>query len=346
MRILNRPMFKKGGSSKGTGVMSMVEPRENFSLGTTIENIRNLQAQYQTELMKAAQPSAGEKAALIAQIASTPGGLYEKITSTLPIQTQLFAQQRALKPELTKQKIAGEIDIAKLEAAGATKAGAQEKAYSFAFNKYKQLRDAGIKGYKGKSDSELSELALEEAYNKFRTRRAPEDVDSSVVLENSEMYNKLINKLNDAISRKDQNEYNLALARLKTLQTTMEVAGLSQAGTNRLFGALPPFPLVTKKKKKDGGRIQMAEGGDPNVEENIIETVAEEKDPTPVGTELKSFTYDELRGRLPKEVSNDIVTLLATSQEALEDFAYITTQSDIGNFNQKYGVNLTLPVSE
>lgn len=89
----------------------------------------------------------------------------------------------------------------------------------------------------------------------------------------------------------------------------------------------------------------MQEGGDV-VTGEIIEKTAEAKDPVAVGTELKNFTYDELRGRLPKEVSNDIVNLLATSQEALTDFAYITTQSDIGNFNQKYGVNLTLPVSE
>ena len=47
MKVLNRPMFRKGGQSKGTGVMSMVEPRENFKMGTAIENIRQLGTQYE-----------------------------------------------------------------------------------------------------------------------------------------------------------------------------------------------------------------------------------------------------------------------------------------------------------
>jgi hypothetical protein len=55
------------------------------------------------------------------------------------------------------------------------------------------------------------------------------------------------------------------------------------------------------------------------------------------------ITYEELRARLPQEVSDDIVRLLANSAEALEDFAMIQTEQDINNFNKKYGVNLVLP---
>jgi len=59
--------------------------------------------------------------------------------------------------------------------------------------------------------------------------------------------------------------------------------------------------------------------------------------------ELGSITYEELRARLPQEVSDEIVRLLANSPEALEDFAVIQTEQDIANFNKKYGVNLVLP---
>jgi methyl coenzyme M reductase subunit C-like uncharacterized protein (methanogenesis marker protein 7) len=55
------------------------------------------------------------------------------------------------------------------------------------------------------------------------------------------------------------------------------------------------------------------------------------------------ISYDELRARLPKEITDDIVNLLATSYEALADFAEIATQSDVDNFNSKYGVELVLP---
>ena len=59
--------------------------------------------------------------------------------------------------------------------------------------------------------------------------------------------------------------------------------------------------------------------------------------------ELGDISYEELRSRLPQEVSDEIVRLLANSAEALEDFATIQTEQDIANFNKKYGVNLVLP---
>jgi len=59
--------------------------------------------------------------------------------------------------------------------------------------------------------------------------------------------------------------------------------------------------------------------------------------------ELGGITYEELRARLPQEIGDEIVRLLANSAEALEDFATIQTEQDIANFNKKYGVNLVLP---
>ena len=55
------------------------------------------------------------------------------------------------------------------------------------------------------------------------------------------------------------------------------------------------------------------------------------------------LTYDQLRARLPKEIGDEIVTLLSNSYEALADFASIATQADVDNFNVKYGVELVLP---
>ena len=82
-------------------------------------------------------------------------------------------------------------------------------------------------------------------------------------------------------------------------------------------------------KLADGGRVNKAMGG------GASETPAE-----PVATNL---TFEQLRTRLPKEITDDIVRLVATSEEALQDFAYIRTQGDVEKFNVKYGVNLVLP---
>ena len=62
-----------------------------------------------------------------------------------------------------------------------------------------------------------------------------------------------------------------------------------------------------------------------------------------VPEELQNIDFDTLRARLPSTITDDIVRLIATSAEAMEDFATIQTQQDINNFNEKYGVELVLP---
>jgi len=70
----------------------------------------------------------------------------------------------------------------------------------------------------------------------------------------------------------------------------------------------------------------------------MMESVAEQ----PKG-EVQDLSYTELRSRLPQEISNDIVMLLANSKQALLDFANIQTTEDIASFNQQYDVNLSMP---
>ena len=72
----------------------------------------------------------------------------------------------------------------------------------------------------------------------------------------------------------------------------------------------------------------------------MMEEVVEQKQDT---GEVQDLSYTELRARLPQEISNDIVQLLANSKQALLDFANIQTAEDIASFNQQYDVNLTLP---
>ena len=92
------------------------------------------------------------------------------------------------------------------------------------------------------------------------------------------------------------------------------------------------LPETEEKKpeiKADGGRVGMMEGGD------LLED--EMQDPK------IPLSYNELRGRLPESIGDDIVKLLSTSYEALSDFAEIRTQADVDNFNVRYQVQLVLP---
>ena len=56
-----------------------------------------------------------------------------------------------------------------------------------------------------------------------------------------------------------------------------------------------------------------------------------------------NISYEQLRERLPPEISNEIVLLLSQSYEAFADFAEIQTQADVNEFNTKYNVQLFLP---
>jgi hypothetical protein len=89
-----------------------------------------------------------------------------------------------------------------------------------------------------------------------------------------------------------------------------------------------------------GGRAGYANG--EMVEEQVTET--ETMAPGPMGDASNNLiSYDQLRARLPAEITDDIVELMSNSAEALEDFAMISTQADVDQFNRKYSVNLVLP---
>ena len=90
----------------------------------------------------------------------------------------------------------------------------------------------------------------------------------------------------------------------------------------------------------EGGRANFNMGGDV-MEEQITEI--SETQPKEIAPTGDSLSYEELRARLPKEVTDDIIVILAESPQALIDFAEIQTQTDVDEFNMKYGVNLSLP---
>jgi hypothetical protein len=85
-----------------------------------------------------------------------------------------------------------------------------------------------------------------------------------------------------------------------------------------------PGQETFEQKKQRGGGFQ--EGG----------MVGQQEGKAPL-------TFEELRARLPREVSDAVVRLITQSEAALLDFAQIETQEDIARFNVKYNTDLQLP---
>ena len=106
-------------------------------------------------------------------------------------------------------------------------------------------------------------------------------------------------------------------------------------------------PTENTENRADGGRAGYKMGTPPGgitdvATVNINTPGMQAQEAMPMDQEPK-IDFETLRARLPQEITNDIVQLIAASPEALEDFATIATQQDVDQFNKKYNVNLVLP---
>jgi hypothetical protein len=92
------------------------------------------------------------------------------------------------------------------------------------------------------------------------------------------------------------------------------------------------------------GMLVTPEGGweKPSAEEAVTQQQIDSMGQAPE-VDAVGMSFEELRARLPATITDDIVILLSQSGQALEDFATIQTQQDVDNFNTKYNVNLILP---
>ena len=155
---------------------------------------------------------------------------------------------------------------------------------------------------------------------------------------------------------------------IKTPQAQLLFANVIRAEEKRqgkkqndpLFDVNALVMAITRIGQKDGGLTTgYAQGGltemvsetetmdvpstDEEIDEQYGQGASENAMNDAMAKNSNALTYDELRLRLPPEVSDDVVKLLAASDEALLEFSNISTQQDVNEFNVKYGVELVLP---
>jgi len=105
--------------------------------------------------------------------------------------------------------------------------------------------------------------------------------------------------------------------------------------------------LGSRILQADGGRVNR-EMGSPMMGEQPMqqEMVTEQQD---VAMETQgdqgNKVYAMLRARLPQEISDEVVKLIAYNKEAFGDFASIKNQEDVNSFNEKYGVQLVIDMA-
>ena len=142
---------------------------------------------------------------------------------------------------------------------------------------------------------------------------------AKALLKDPEYLNTLRTKIKNKLRNTDK--YKGALDETQELQLQQQIdRALDFYIQNNSF---PPDLFLA-----EGGRVAYQMGGDVNPNQQV---------------EMPKIDFETLRARLPKEITDDIVRLIAVSPQALEDFATIQTQQDVNNFNIKYDVELVLP---
>ena len=341
MRTLRRPMFR--GGSTGSGITSGLAPRQGYATdqeGGSVQSlgdIRNMTIPQLRELSKsmAYKPRGTNIYDFLTEfglnIASTPpqGNI---ISTAASAAKEPYSKFLTRKGEAEAAGYVSEADMFKtLIGAQADVLGGEGGA-----KWQKQWEAEQIPGLVSKiADLEGKENLTNDEKNDLQSSRllldkySKEDPFVEWFLKEPKaglaMYKDIKEKLKIADTQSDKPKYD---------------PNLGDDDPQLIADTFIAFRKQVREMRATGGRVGYATAG-PVMGQGMPTQMPTTEDAMP--EELGGITYEELRARLPQEVSDEIVRLLANSPEALEDFATIQTERDISIFNKKYGVNLVLP---
>ena len=337
--VMKRPMFKMGGkaASQGTGITSgldekvnMTDGRVNYSTGpTTYQDFLdramknyNLRQEKMADMNQLINLQAlGKISNVLGQTESNnPLDILQNIAMSgteiaLPALSAKKAQElKMLDPSL-------DLSIAKLLKPTSS---ASQKVFQMKFAKLDQLEKA------------LAQLESQK-----------DKLDPKVY---SDEKRKLNRRLKLTIGSSYQTEDEL---RADLRQEFIDIYNTAPSGA-QLDKAVEDYKA--SMGLAEGGRVNraMGSGDDGELPADPTEPVNpfKPKPIKPLGKDVAMETqgqgnnvYDMLRARLPQEISDEVVKLIAYNKEAFGDFASIKNQEDVTSFNEKYGVELVIDVA-
>ena len=327
-KVMKRPMFKMGGpTSGGTGITS--------GLDTPKRGLVDEPGSY-----------AGEYEKYLGMI---PGAFEKR-------RTGLENQMGSIGPMAAYSAIAG---------------GALENVNSLgdlamAFGNPAVLQSVvGGMGAKNKLQSSLDDVDLKEATTMatlYKPKSAFGEKVYNMKKRDLALYNK---KISEALAL-DPNADVSALEELKTLvinnfDTEAQIkASIVDRYSDDNDGAIPSPEYVEKQFQKrklalgqaEGGRINKAMGGGMDMGQEQVMPATQTTAPGPEmmqpqggGQDMGQDPFMVLRERLPAEIPDEVVSLIAYNKAAFQDFANIQDQDDVDLFNQKYNVQLVVDMA-
>jgi len=290
------------------------------------------------KLLKDEDYSKGELALVIAGALKEPGGIAAKLDKARELSLPIARKNREEDKAITLAAYKAAKEKEKYE----TRYGQDSDTIRF----YKERANSlvGTPGYKDKTADQIyRELMSGSAEARVNILKSPQTAGE-------------IKNVADRIAR-----LNIESKTAKPKRKEQIVDEILQQKTQLEFLIkMPEFESIYPGVKeslgyKYGGRVMKAIGGDVSEEEDTdmqasdntvgmaVEKIGEGSGSQTVSEPVQRLSYQELRDRLPQEITDDVVSLLSNSEEALQEFAYIRTQDDVNSFNTKYGVNLVIP---
>jgi hypothetical protein len=352
-RTLRRPMFRIGGSAEG--ITSGLAPRQGYATGLS-DTLRKRKI---SDVLSGAT-TLGEAEDLAKAMAYKPRGtnVYDFLTEFgLDIASRSPVKGGILATAATSAKEPYQRFMER-------KGTAAEQQYASESGMFKTLIEGaaaatGEEGLAGKTAQWKSEMVpvylntiatIGAIPEKERTKQQNIDLDAATInLDNLKEDNPYISffldnpKLGEALVKKIKPMLLLEDQKLPEDQRKYDPE-LGEDDPQLIIDTFIEFrKQVEEMSKAEGGRIGYQAGNTVMPGAMPTDQGAMPTDQGSAPEDMGPITYEELRARLPQEISDDIVRLLANSAEALEDFAMIQTEQDINNFNRKYGVTLVLP---
>ena len=358
-RTLKRPMFRRGGST-GEGITSGLAPRQGYKQQGFVEQIRPTKEEY--ESIAGMLPARSKDSSLndflinfgLNMVGNAPtGGLLQTAATQAKDPYARFQQQKATREASGREEsldILKTIMDAKAEALG-SEGGSQQFA--------KQANAEEIKGLMG----ELFTLNRNQQNDDTKLSDADYNEKQKTLMQLLQSYTGRNPAVDSLFKNKEQADVVIMGIQNAILNSELEIEVMGPDGEmikvieGEWANAHPEYLGEETSKRyliqydaaisqsigipelnAEGGRAGYYGGGEV-AEEQVTEQVTEEGAPQ----SSDNLSYEELRQRLPAEITDDIVVILSESPQALIDFSEIQTQTDVDEFNMKYGVNLALP---
>ena len=286
--------------------------------------------------------SKAEAALVLSEALGTPGTIAQKIQKGLkaavPLKKAKAEQDKAI--TLTAYKLAKEKEQQQIRA-GTLPGSIRELEYQA-----KSLKDSGDPKYANMSVQQIINENIRAAKPMSPESKARTEVllaDRQIIRDatNSLLQDK--NTLDKLDPIKDKAKYDKTKELYDKKFKEFERDYLSAPEFKSLYEGIYNIfaPQITSRTMKAVGGSAEDEK-EPDV---IASDVNFGGTTTPIKP-VQKLDYATLRDRLPKEINDQVVQLLASSEQALQDFAYITSQNDVNNFNVRYGVNLIIPPAQ